>query len=342
MEDSFEPKKLAIIRIVQILEQESDDNHHLTQKEILDLLKKRYGITLERKAVGRTISMLQEVFDNYSPVDKAHLGIELDLDKRRSVYFRNRLFEDSELRLLIDSVLASKHIGVKHTKDLIEKLCLLSSKYFKSHVKHVNTVNDWNKTDNIELLLNMEKIDEAIEKGCKIQFDYYKYGTDGKLHKSSEHIASPYQLILHNQRYYLMFLSETWGNISYWRLDKMKDLKVLEDNPIVPLRSIKGYENGVDFKKISSSLPYLFSDDIEHIEFVADNGIIDQIVDWFGSGVKIARISEEKVKVSLNASPMAMEYWAMQYLNSVEVVFPKSLRETIKANLENATKKYNS
>ena len=57
-------------------------------------------------------------------------------------------FEDAELRLLIDGVLASKHISEKHTKDLIEKLSTLSNKYFKSNVKHVYSVKDWDKTEN--------------------------------------------------------------------------------------------------------------------------------------------------------------------------------------------------
>jgi len=41
------------------------------------------------------------------------------------------------------------------------------------------------------------------------------------------------------------------------------------------------------------------------------------------------------------ASPNAMEYWAMQYLNFVEILSPVSLRERIAANLEAATGKYN-
>jgi predicted DNA-binding transcriptional regulator YafY len=37
----------------------------------------------------------------------------------------------------------------------------------------------------------------------------------------------------------------------------------------------------------------------------------------------------------------AKEYWAMQYLNTVEVISPISLREKLKQNLKNAMQKYN-
>ena len=42
------------------------------------------------------------------------------------------------------------------------------------------------------------------------------------------------------------------------------------------------------------------------------------------------------VKVSLNA----MEYWAMQYLNNVEILSPTSLRERIVKNVKAASEKY--
>ena len=340
MKESFEPKKASVLRVLQILARYSDEKHRLTLKEIGEKLYSEYGITLERKAVKRTILLLQELLDNFTPLDKSHLSVSIEYDERHGAYMSERLFEESELRLLIDSVLASKHIGVKYTKDLIEKLCLFSNKYFRSHIKHVNMVNDWNKSENKDLFSNISYIDEAIEKGCKIKFDYYKYGTDGKLYKSSTHIASPYQMILHNQRYYLMFLSETWGNVSYWRIDKMKEMTILENDPIVPLTSIKGNERGIDYKKFSSSLPYLYSDEIKPVEFIADKGIIDQVVDWFGSGAKMFKLPDDKVRVKLNASIDAMEYWAMQYIKHVEIVRPEELRNRIKANIEDAKTKY--
>ena len=126
---------------------------------------------------------------------------ELPVTKGEVLYF---CLEDSELKLLIDGMLQSKHITAKHSKDLIEKLCGLSNKYFRSHVKNVYSVNDWSTTENQALFYNIEVVDEAIASGKQVQYDYNKYGVDAKLHKSSFQRVSPYQLILHNQR----FLSE--------------------------------------------------------------------------------------------------------------------------------------
>ncbi len=58
--DSLEPKKLALIRIWQILKDYSYDRHPLTQEHIANLLDQDYGIVLERKPIGRNISLLKE------------------------------------------------------------------------------------------------------------------------------------------------------------------------------------------------------------------------------------------------------------------------------------------
>lgn len=79
---------------------------------------------------------------------------------------------------------------------------------------------------------------------------------------------------------------------------------------------------------------------LEHIEFTAHRGIIDQIVDWFGNEVHFKEIDKDYVSVSIKASPNAMEHWAMQYINYVEVIKPLSLRECIKNNIERANNKY--
>ena len=47
--NNFEPKKLALIRILDILKFYSDVDHPLTQEEIIDYLESDYGIVIERK-----------------------------------------------------------------------------------------------------------------------------------------------------------------------------------------------------------------------------------------------------------------------------------------------------
>ena len=56
----LEPKKLALVRIWQILLTYSDYDHPLKQEDIAEILERDYGIVLERKAIGKNISLLKE------------------------------------------------------------------------------------------------------------------------------------------------------------------------------------------------------------------------------------------------------------------------------------------
>lgn len=137
-----------------------------------------------------------------------------------------------------------------------------------------------------------------------------------------------------------MAYSEYWGNMVFHRIDRITNMKLTEEKS-TDLQSIPGYKNGIDYKKLSSSMPYMYSDEPEWIDFVADAGIVDQIIDWFGNDIRIAKSSdnENQVKVSVVASPNAMEHWAMQYINYVEVISPPAIRDRIRDGLQHGISK---
>ena len=61
----LEPKKSALIRILQIFEKYSDFNHPLKQNDIIEILEHDYGIIVERKSISRNISLLKELGAKY-------------------------------------------------------------------------------------------------------------------------------------------------------------------------------------------------------------------------------------------------------------------------------------
>lgn len=322
---SIEPKKLALLRILQIFYRDSDEQHLLTYEGIARTLKSEYEIEIERKAVRRNISLLKEA------------GYEI-VSTRVGSYLAEREFTDAELRLLIDSVLSSRHIPARYSKDLIEKLCKLSDKYFRANINYIHSVGEWGKTENKDLFFNIELIDEAISSQKQVTFDYNKYGADKKLHKTKTHTASPYQLILHNQRYYLMARNEQWKNMGYYRLDRITNMK-LTDEKLAPITTIEGFERGINYKELSTAMPYMYTDKPERIEFIADEEIIDQVIDWFGTDIIIRKV-DGKLAVTVKASPSAMQLWALQYAQFVTVTKPQELADKIKAALKSAAERY--
>ena len=328
MED-FEPKKLAILRILQILRQYSDKKHKLTQDQIAELLATEYGIKTERKAIGRNISLLRDA------------GYDIVTEHSGGSYIASDKFADSELHLMIDGILSSKHITAEHSRDLVERLCTLTNKYFRSNINYIFSANDWNRTDNEELFKNIDTVDTAIELGQQISFDYNKYGLDKKMHKTKTHRVSPYQMVLHNQRYYLMGFSMEGNKIIFFRIDHITNIAISAE-PIKPITEIPGYEKGIDFKELSQARPYMYSDNPVPVEFIADYSIIDQIIDWFGDNAKVRRYEydETKIKVRLKVSPEAMKLWALQYAMHVEIIEPVPLRLEILRILRQAADRY--
>ena len=133
--------------------------------------------------------------------------------------------------------------------------------------------------------------------------------------------------------------NELWGGMVFHRLDRITNMKISSDMA-TDIRSIPGYENGINYKQISSSMPYMFPGEPVRITFYTDVNIIDQIIDWFGDEIQISEVDNGKAKVSIMVSIDAMKYWALQYLDFVEIIDPQSLRERIEDSIRNAAKKY--
>ncbi len=323
---ALEAKKTLIMRIYQVLDEYSDEEHPLTQQNIIDILERDYDVVCERKAVGRNISYLKE------------MGFDIE-SCSNGTYLASRKFENAELRLLIDSVLSSRNVNSTHSAQLIDKLISFGGQNFKSHVKHVYSVKEWDKSDNKAFFYNIDVVDEAIEQGKKIKFNYNKIGLDKKLHVSKPHVGSPYQMLLHNQRYYLMMFDEMFDEVGFYRMDKITDIDILDEDA-KPLRENKGFEKGIDYKRIATSLPYMYNDAPVAITLKCWVGMADTLYDWFGTNFTAKKLDDKYFVATIVASEKAMLYWVLQYNRNVEVLSPESLRQNVIASLKKSLALY--
>ena len=98
-------------------------------------------MTVERKAVKRNLMNLIEFGYNINYSESVRIFKDKDGKEQENVilsdFYLEREFTDSELRLLIDSVLFSNHIPYKQDKELVDKLASLSNIYFKKRVNHI-------------------------------------------------------------------------------------------------------------------------------------------------------------------------------------------------------------
>lgn len=345
------PKKLLIMNILNILNRYTDESHRLSQKEIAEILEKEYDMKVDRKAVRRNLINLIECGYNieYSEsvrmVPNAKTG-ELEESYIWSDFYLVRDFTDSELRLLIDSLLFSTHIPYNQCKALVEKLEKLSNIYFLSRVGHIAKMPE-DKADNKQLFWNIELLDEAISRKRKVFFHYLEYGTDKKLHKRTrpdgsvrEYMISPYQMAAREGKYYLICNNDKYDNISNYRLDRISDIRVL-DEPAKPFETLK-WANGktLNLTEYMKEHPYMFSSENVRVTLRITRPMIGDIIDVFGNDVRFFDETGSHVCVSVFTNAMAAEQFAKDYIPDVEILEPENLRQELRQDLDNALKLY--
>ena len=124
------PKKLLIMNILDILKRYTDEDHRLSQKEILEILENEYSMKADRRAIKRNLMNLIEFGYNIEYSESVRRKKNGEEETLYTDWYLVRDFSDAELRLLIDSLLFSKHIPYSQCKELIDKLKNLSNIYF--------------------------------------------------------------------------------------------------------------------------------------------------------------------------------------------------------------------
>ncbi len=346
---SVQSKKMLIMNILDILKKYTDEDHRLSQKEIADILKDEYNMTAERKAIKRNLMNLidfgYEI--NYSESVRMVKGKNGQTEENYilSDFYLERDFTNSELRLLIDSLLFSKHIPYSQCKELVEKLSGLSNQYFKSRIKYISTLPD-NSPQNKQLFYNIDVIDEAIAKHRQIEFNYNRYGTDKKMHPETfpgggkmVYTVNPYQMVAANGRYYLICNYDKYDNVSNIRIDRITGIK-MTDTPAKPQRKVPEIKNGFNLPKHMAEHVYMYAGESIPVTFRAKKYIVGDVIDWFGKDVTFYDETETEVSVRTTVNENAMCLWAMQYALHVKVLTPQKLRDNIKENLKKAVENY--
>lgn len=333
------PKKMVTINILNILKNYSDMDHRLTQQDIAEILKKEYYMDVDRKTIKRN---LMNLLDLDCGIDYTEISRKDDKGNDTTIctdWYIQREFSDSELRLLIDSVLFSKNIPYTQCKQLIEKLKGLSNVYFDKKVKHICNLPD-NQPRNKELFYTIDVLDEAISQNKKVAFIYNSYGTDKQLHpkRESEFIINPYQMVATNGRYYLICNYDKYDTLANYRIDRITKIRVLDEKrkPISKL-----VDGELNLPKHMAEHVYMFAGESIRAKFKAKSYLIDQIVDWFGMEVNIKPINDEESMIEVTVNKEAFFCWAMQYSLHIEVTEPTDMRERISTAVKELNKKYN-
>ena len=344
-------KKLSLFNTLEILKEYSDEDHRLTQAELLEHLKTDYDMEVDRRTVKSNLMDLIELGYEIESQETTRMirnekTGEVEESTIMSSFYLVRDFSNPELRLLIDSLLFSKHLPYSQCKDLVEKLEGLSNKYFHASMNYISTMPE-DKTNNQQIFYNIDVLDEAISKGKKVSFKYLDYGTDKKQHpkldkdgKERVYVVSPYQMVAKEGKYYLICNYDYYDDVSNYRVDRISDIEALEAKA-KPFEELK-WSNGqrLDLAEYMKKHVYMYSSADSQVTFRIVKPMISDIIDMFGKDVQFFDETEDTVCVKAKVNEAAMIQFAQSYAPDVEILKPVELREKVKERLRKGYRCY--
>lgn len=328
------PKSLAIVLIYEILREYSDEEHSLSRKKIIEILAQK-NFSMDKKAVGHYLEELLLLGVEVEGLDIDMIG---STKKQGNVYIEPS-FNKTELQLLMDSVLFSKHISSRQAKDLIEKIGTLGNRYFKEDNIALQRVDTVFHTPQKTYLYDMQLVQQAIAADKDISFVYGEYSSDKTLKAKSnnEHLVSPYYLVVSGEHYYLIAYNKSKNDIVHYRLDKMRDLKMKKTQRVdIHNTSLKGVKIG-DYLE---SHPFMYVGAPTHITIQLKKAHIDYVLHTFGDNFSLEKETDSHYVLKLQVNEDDMFYWALQYGTIVEVLEPQTLRDRIRIAVEEMAMRY--
>lgn len=322
-------KKMSLFCILEILKEYSDENHPLTQAQILKKIEHHYDLKLERKSISTNIDSLID------------FGFDI-IKSSKGCYLGQREFEPSEVSFLIDAVFSSRSINSKHSLALAEKLSKFLSVNERKKYKYICKADEIIRTDNAQLFYTIDILNEAIEKGKKVQFNYNRFYFDKVTRESKnkkDYIINPYFLINNQGKYYLVCNYDYYDEIANYKVDLISNIKILEED-VKPITKLKGCEKGVDMAKYANENIYMFHNKTINATLKIENEYsAEYIMEWFGQNAKFYQ-KDNVVYADVTANEQALIYWCLQYGDTIELISPESAREEIKKKIENLNKRY--
>ena len=317
----IESRKINIYLVYKILEEYTDLEHFLTHQEIVEKIKQDYGIELDRKSIGSSISLLEEL--DFDIVRGA---------QNKGCALASRLFDKNEITFLIDGIFSSKAIEGKQANSIVKKLVNTLSIHDRKSYKYLFKTTEINRTLNKSIFYNIDIIQEAISRGQNIKFKYLTYDKEGNpipRFNGYEYQVSPYYLINNFGRYYLLGYRRRYPTTNVYRIDLMTDVKIDEERKIKPITELEEYKNGFSISNYINEHVYMFGGNtIDVVVKVNYEGAISFIKDWFGENAKIYSEGDE-IRATFRCNEQAFYYWIMQYGEHFVVLSPESIKEKI-------------
>lgn len=335
-----ENQKVKTLYVAKYFLENSDENHPITAGDVVDYLKAECGIEAERRAIYRDIAALRDVF-----------GMDIEGGQGGKYRLLSRQFEFDDLRLLAECVHAAKFISARQAKDLVDTLGEFCSTYQAEQLQREVFLCDRVKTTQKGTMAIISKINQAMatrqdgkpHTPQKISFKYLKYTlqdgiTQVERRKGAAYKVSPYKLLINEGNYYLLAFNDKAQDMRTYRIDRMKEVKVLPE----PREGAEVFSK-VDMETYTRRVFSMFGGERKRVSIRFINPLLDTAVERFGTSPDVFyRKDDEKHFVVTADVEISDQFfaWVCGFRKGAAIVSPPDVVENMKKFLEDVGARY--
>lgn len=325
--------KLKTLYLVDIMREKTDEDHPMSAQDMCKELEDR-GVAAERKSIYANLEVLRQY----------NLDIVKTSTPKKGFFLGDRELEPAEIRLVTDAVQSASFISQSKSRQLIQKFEKNLSIYQREKFENQVYIEKRNKTDNDKIYYRINDIAEAIEKDCRIRVQYERRRLEeGSAVRNEIRMmtVSPYALIWLNDHYYLICNNMKYDNLMHLRLERIRKIDILENEPRRPVSEVSEYPEVFDTADYSAKIFEGFSGTVETVELRCAHDLYETIADRFGNKLAIVAADDKTFTVRVEAATSeGFIGWVLKFGTKMEVVSPQHVRDSVKETAEAVAKQY--
>lgn len=334
-QDKERGKALLIVRIIQILRRESDEEHPVSQQRILELLAERYGMTVDRKSIRRNLLRLAQAgFPVYS-----REGTRRIRGRTEAVslgWYWKHAVSGADAGLLEDALQFSP-LPALRVRQLAEKLKRFSSRHGRSGAVQAKNL----PRPDAQALAERQKetaalLTAAIAEKKKILCWTDHFEADGKWHHDRTGAGeerrlklNPYALFAACGQYVLLANPDGEETARLYRLSRLSGVE-LTDEAARPQKSVDALEGGLAASAYLDAAETVYLEPPARCTLDMQPEALTSLAETFGKRARVLSATINSVQAEVEAAPGAVAAWALPLGGRVKVTGPPHLVRAMK------------
>ncbi len=322
-------QKLKILYLLQFLTENTDEDHPATLGQITGHLA-GLGISAERKSIYDDLEALRA------------FGVEIltaGSGRSTAYYVAQREFELPELKLLVDSVQASRFITHRKTAELIRKIERLASVHQAQQLQRQVYVAGRIKAMNESIYYNVDAIHTAITHNRKIRFRYFNLTVDKQREYrrgGAYYAVSPYALTWDSENYYLIAYDDETAQIRHYRVDRMSAISETGEE-----RSGAEAFRSLDMAVYARKVFGMFSGSELSVRMRFDRSMAGAVLDRLGTDCILIPDGDAHFTVTASVVPSPQFYaWVFGFGGMAQILGPESAVQGMERQLRETAALY--